>query len=93
MCMNDFFFNNHPLSWGFLPFLLDLACIFNLFYTWKFCTRHDAAIKLHQMGLDRSTPDHGPIQKVKGVLGCNGNVKMVVKAGMNNSDNGTGPLQ
>jgi methylthioribulose 1-phosphate dehydratase/enolase-phosphatase E1 len=52
----------------------------------------DAAIKLHQMGLDWSTPDHGPIQKVKGVLGCNGNVKMVVKAGMNNSDNGTGPL-
>ncbi|KAI5571542.1 hypothetical protein POPTR_011G118132v4 [Populus trichocarpa] len=44
------------------------------------------------MGLDWSTPDHGPIQKVKGVLGCNGNVKMVVKAGMNNSDNGTGPL-
>ncbi|KAJ6894282.1 hypothetical protein NC652_028143 [Populus alba x Populus x berolinensis] len=34
----------------------------------------------------------GPIQKVKGVLGCNGNVKMVVKAGMSNSDNGTGPL-
>ncbi|XP_073268366.1 probable bifunctional methylthioribulose-1-phosphate dehydratase/enolase-phosphatase E1 [Populus alba] len=34
----------------------------------------------------------GPIQKVKGVLGCNGNVKMVVKEGMNNSDNGTGPL-
>ncbi|KAG6755274.1 hypothetical protein POTOM_041093 [Populus tomentosa] len=52
----------------------------------------DAAIKLHQMGLDWSTPDHGPIQKVKGVLGCNGNVKMVLKAGMNNSDNGTGPL-
>ncbi|KAJ6728099.1 BIFUNCTIONAL METHYLTHIORIBULOSE-1-PHOSPHATE DEHYDRATASE/ENOLASE-PHOSPHATASE E1-RELATED [Salix koriyanagi] len=44
------------------------------------------------MGLDWSTPNHGPIQKFKGVLGCNGNVKMVVKAGMDNSDNGTGPL-
>uniref|UniRef100_A0A6N2NM61 2,3-diketo-5-methylthio-1-phosphopentane phosphatase n=1 Tax=Salix viminalis TaxID=40686 RepID=A0A6N2NM61_SALVM len=42
--------------------------------------------------LDWSTPNHGPIQKFKGVLGCNGNVKMVVKAGMDNSDNGTGPL-
>ncbi|KAJ6728095.1 BIFUNCTIONAL METHYLTHIORIBULOSE-1-PHOSPHATE DEHYDRATASE/ENOLASE-PHOSPHATASE E1-RELATED [Salix koriyanagi] len=44
------------------------------------------------MGLDWSTPNHGPIQKFKGVLGCNGNLKMVVKAGMDNSDNGTGPL-
>uniref|UniRef100_A0A6N2ND36 Probable bifunctional methylthioribulose-1-phosphate dehydratase/enolase-phosphatase E1 n=1 Tax=Salix viminalis TaxID=40686 RepID=A0A6N2ND36_SALVM len=48
----------------------------------------DAAIKLHQMGLDWSTPNHGPIQNVKGVLGCNGNMKMVVKAGMSNSNNG-----
>ncbi|KAG5254966.1 bifunctional methylthioribulose-1-phosphate dehydratase/enolase-phosphatase [Salix suchowensis] len=52
----------------------------------------DAAIKLHQMGLDWSTPNHGPIQNVKGVLGCNGNMKMVVKAGMSNSNNGIKPL-
>ncbi|KVI02225.1 Class II aldolase/adducin N-terminal [Cynara cardunculus var. scolymus] len=29
----------------------------------------DAAIKLHQLGLDWSTPSHGPIQNSKGVLG------------------------
>ncbi|KAG5254972.1 bifunctional methylthioribulose-1-phosphate dehydratase/enolase-phosphatase [Salix suchowensis] len=52
----------------------------------------DAAIKLHQMGLDWSTPNHGPIQNVKGVLGYNGNMEMVVKAGMSNSNNGIKPL-
>ncbi|KAG6790444.1 hypothetical protein POTOM_006598 [Populus tomentosa] len=40
----------------------------------------DAAIKLHQIGLDWSTPNHGPIQNVK------------VKAGMNNSNNRIEPL-
>ncbi|KAG5235474.1 bifunctional methylthioribulose-1-phosphate dehydratase/enolase-phosphatase [Salix suchowensis] len=65
------------------PLFLTAECYHYLF---------DAAIKPHQMGLDWSTPNHGPIQKFKGVLGCNGNVKMVVKAGMDNSDNGTGPL-
>ncbi|KAE8703264.1 putative bifunctional methylthioribulose-1-phosphate dehydratase/enolase-phosphatase E1 [Hibiscus syriacus] len=34
----------------------------------------DAAIKLHQLGLDWSTPDHGPIQSVKGVPGVDCNV-------------------
>nr|KJB13340.1 hypothetical protein B456_002G069300 [Gossypium raimondii] len=36
----------------------------------------DAAIKLHQLGLDWSTPDHGPIQVVKGVpsVDCRMNV-------------------
>ncbi|KAJ7981754.1 Enolase-phosphatase E1 [Quillaja saponaria] len=28
----------------------------------------DAAIKLHQLGLDWSTPNHGPIQNVRGVV-------------------------
>ncbi|XP_062169471.1 probable bifunctional methylthioribulose-1-phosphate dehydratase/enolase-phosphatase E1 1 [Alnus glutinosa] len=40
----------------------------------------DAAIKLHQLGLDWSTPNHGPIQKFKGVLGSGGNVNMSLKA-------------
>lgn len=41
----------------------------------------DAAIKLHQLGLDCSTPDHGPIRNVKGVLGCGGHISTSVKAG------------
>ena len=39
----------------------------------------DAAIKLNQVGLDWSTPNHGPIQK--GVLGSVGNINTSVKAG------------
>ncbi|KAJ6423414.1 hypothetical protein OIU84_024378 [Salix udensis] len=38
----------------------------------------DAAIKLHQMGLDWSTPNHGPIQNVKGVLGLNNNIFQII---------------
>ncbi|KAF9666767.1 hypothetical protein SADUNF_Sadunf16G0262900 [Salix dunnii] len=73
---------SYPLSFLFcLAYLAE--CYHYLF---------DAAIKLHQMGLDWSTPNHGPIQNVKGVLGCNGNMKTVVKAGMSNSDNGIEPL-
>ncbi|KAF3950138.1 hypothetical protein CMV_024070 [Castanea mollissima] len=30
----------------------------------------DAAIKLHQLGLDWSTPSHGPIRNVNGFWGC-----------------------
>ena len=41
----------------------------------------DAAIKLHQLGLDWSTPDHGPIQNVKGVSGVNGRINVSTKAG------------
>ncbi|KAK6230594.1 hypothetical protein QUC31_002112 [Theobroma cacao] len=41
----------------------------------------DAAIKLHQLGLDWSTPDHGPIQNVKGVSGINGRINVSTKAG------------
>ncbi|KAF3442031.1 hypothetical protein FNV43_RR15947 [Rhamnella rubrinervis] len=40
----------------------------------------DAAIKLHQFGLDSTTPDHGPIQNVNGVLGSCGNRNISVKA-------------
>ncbi|KAA8524352.1 hypothetical protein F0562_010775 [Nyssa sinensis] len=41
----------------------------------------DAAIKLHQLGLDWSTPSHGPIRNVNGVCGCGGNMSRGLKAG------------
>ncbi|KAH1032713.1 hypothetical protein J1N35_044887 [Gossypium stocksii] len=42
----------------------------------------DAAIKLHHLGLDWSTPDHGPIQNVKGFSSINSVIKRVAtKAG------------
>ncbi|KAG8472356.1 hypothetical protein CXB51_035372 [Gossypium anomalum] len=42
----------------------------------------DAAIKLHHLGLDWSTPDHGPIQNVKGFSRINSMIKRVAtKAG------------
>ncbi|KAH7544122.1 hypothetical protein JRO89_XS15G0112000 [Xanthoceras sorbifolium] len=40
----------------------------------------DAAIKLHQLGLDWSTPSHGPLQNGKGVSGSNGNLNMSTNA-------------
>ncbi|XP_057968634.1 probable bifunctional methylthioribulose-1-phosphate dehydratase/enolase-phosphatase E1 1 [Malania oleifera] len=46
----------------------------------------DAAIKLHQVGLDWSTPNHGPIQVVRGVLGDGGNINMSVKVGTQNAN-------
>ncbi|KAK9268618.1 hypothetical protein L1049_000375 [Liquidambar formosana] len=51
----------------------------------------DAAIKLHQLGLDWSTPSHGPIQNVKGVLGGGENINFSVKAV--NSNYETEPLR
>ncbi|KAK6934248.1 Class II aldolase/adducin N-terminal [Dillenia turbinata] len=50
----------------------------------------DAAIKLHQMGLDWSTPNHGPIRRDRGLLGASGNVS--VRAGSLTSNNETSPL-
>lgn len=47
----------------------------------------DAAIKLHQLGFDWSTPDHGPIQKVKGVMGDSRQTNVCVKAGTKDSNN------
>ncbi|XP_059662661.1 probable bifunctional methylthioribulose-1-phosphate dehydratase/enolase-phosphatase E1 1 [Cornus florida] len=41
----------------------------------------DAAIKLHQLGVDWSTPNHGPILSFKGVLGGDRNINMSAKAG------------
>ncbi|GKV15961.1 hypothetical protein SLEP1_g26682 [Rubroshorea leprosula] len=46
----------------------------------------DAAIKLHQLGLDWSTPDHGSIQKVNGVLGKNQKINVTAKAGTTGSN-------
>ncbi|XP_059663170.1 probable bifunctional methylthioribulose-1-phosphate dehydratase/enolase-phosphatase E1 2 isoform X2 [Cornus florida] len=46
----------------------------------------DAAIKLHQLGLDWSTPYHGPIRNVNGSCGCGGNVSKILKAGALSSD-------
>ncbi|XP_040986327.1 probable bifunctional methylthioribulose-1-phosphate dehydratase/enolase-phosphatase E1 isoform X2 [Juglans microcarpa x Juglans regia] len=40
----------------------------------------DAAIKLHQLGLDWSTPNHGPILNVKGYLGNGASASIPVKA-------------
>ncbi|KAF2314344.1 hypothetical protein GH714_025534 [Hevea brasiliensis] len=54
-------------------------------------TIFDAAIKLHQLGLDWSTPNHGPIQNVKGILGSDG-INTYVKAGMKDSNNEIEPL-
>ncbi|XP_022859733.1 probable bifunctional methylthioribulose-1-phosphate dehydratase/enolase-phosphatase E1 1 isoform X1 [Olea europaea var. sylvestris] len=49
----------------------------------------DAAIKLHQLGLNWSTPSHGPIHSSDRVIGWNGNVS--TKAGILSSNNGIEP--
>ncbi|XP_010656980.1 probable bifunctional methylthioribulose-1-phosphate dehydratase/enolase-phosphatase E1 2 isoform X2 [Vitis vinifera] len=41
----------------------------------------DAAIKLHQLGLDWSTPTHGPIRSINGIWGCNGTMSRGLKVG------------
>ncbi|TYH92344.1 hypothetical protein ES332_A13G175800v1 [Gossypium tomentosum] len=47
----------------------------------------DAAIKIHHLGLDWSTPDHGHIQNVKGFSSINSMIKRVAtKAGTVESD-------
>ncbi|KAK6946706.1 hypothetical protein RJ641_000179 [Dillenia turbinata] len=50
----------------------------------------DAAMKLHQMGLDWSTPNHGPIRQDRGLVGASRNVS--VKAGSLTSNNEPGPF-
>ncbi|GAY47819.1 hypothetical protein CUMW_107270 [Citrus unshiu] len=50
----------------------------------------DAAIKLHQLGLDWSTPNHGPTRNFKLGLGSNGNVNTSAKAVTEGSDYGSG---
>ncbi|XP_017971558.1 PREDICTED: probable bifunctional methylthioribulose-1-phosphate dehydratase/enolase-phosphatase E1 2 isoform X4 [Theobroma cacao] len=41
----------------------------------------DAAIKLHQLGLDWSSPNHGPLRNVNGLWGCAGNSSRGPKVG------------
>ncbi|KAK6154351.1 hypothetical protein DH2020_008599 [Rehmannia glutinosa] len=43
----------------------------------------DAAIKLHQLGLDWSTPSHGPIHSPNGVQGSHRNAEVSAKEGLN----------
>lgn len=50
----------------------------------------DAAIKLHQLGLDWSTPNHGPTGNFKLGIGSNGNVNTSAKAVTEGSDYGSG---
>ena len=63
-------------------FFLQAECYHYLF---------DAAIKLHQMGLDWSTPNHGPIRSSRGLLGGHQNENMSAKAGSLISNNGIVP--
>ncbi|CAI8593140.1 unnamed protein product [Vicia faba] len=51
----------------------------------------DAAIKLHQMGLDWSTPNHGPIQSARRGLSIAGESNLSTKARKDNSDIGPYP--
>ncbi|XP_073273973.1 probable bifunctional methylthioribulose-1-phosphate dehydratase/enolase-phosphatase E1 1 [Primulina huaijiensis] len=51
----------------------------------------DAAIKLHQLGLDWSTPSHGPIRHLNGVMGSHRNAKISAKAGTLTLNNGIEP--
>lgn len=48
----------------------------------------DAAIKLHQLGLDWSTPSHGPIRSPHGTLGYgqNANMPKAMSSDVNNSN-------
>ncbi|XWS68658.1 hypothetical protein CRYUN_Cryun04dG0109800 [Craigia yunnanensis] len=41
----------------------------------------DAAIKLHQLGLDWSSPNHGPLRNVNGLWGCSWNFSRAPKVG------------
>ncbi|XP_073143785.1 probable bifunctional methylthioribulose-1-phosphate dehydratase/enolase-phosphatase E1 1 [Henckelia pumila] len=51
----------------------------------------DAAIKLHQLGLDWSTPSHGPIHRLNGVVGSHLNAKISAKAGTLSLNKGIEP--
>ncbi|CAL5200907.1 unnamed protein product [Lathyrus oleraceus] len=51
----------------------------------------DAAIKLHQMGLDWSTPNHGPIQSARRGLSIAGESNLSTKARKDNGDIGPYP--
>ncbi|GAA0150275.1 dehydratase [Lithospermum erythrorhizon] len=50
----------------------------------------DAAIKLHQLGLDWSTPSHGPIRSLNGALGYSRNASMP-NVGASDANNNNDP--
>ncbi|XP_050218822.1 probable bifunctional methylthioribulose-1-phosphate dehydratase/enolase-phosphatase E1 [Mercurialis annua] len=52
----------------------------------------EAAIKLYQLGLDWSTPNHGPIQNVKGLQGSKRDRNASVKAAVKDSNYEMEPL-
>ena len=53
----------------------------------------DAAIKLHHLGLDWTTPSHGPIRAVNGFWGPSANFNRNQKAGPLSLDYMIGPSQ
>ncbi|GMP67308.1 hypothetical protein CsSME_00027347 [Camellia sinensis var. sinensis] len=53
----------------------------------------DAAIKLHQLGLDWSTPSHGSVRNVNGTCSCGVNMIRGLKAGTLGIDYTIEPLQ
>lgn len=69
----DIKFNILTRSFWIVHSLFQAECYHYLF---------DAAIKLYQLGLDWSTPNHGPIQKFKEVAvgGCNDEASLKVIA-------------
>ncbi|XP_044464870.1 probable bifunctional methylthioribulose-1-phosphate dehydratase/enolase-phosphatase E1 isoform X2 [Mangifera indica] len=52
----------------------------------------DAAIKLNQLGIDWSTPNHGPIQNIKGISGSSGDANITPKAMSRDSNSGSDSL-
>ncbi|KAL0301190.1 UNVERIFIED_CONTAM: putative bifunctional methylthioribulose-1-phosphate dehydratase/enolase-phosphatase E1 1 [Sesamum radiatum] len=74
--------NKPPKCSDYGPLFLKAECYRYLF---------DAAIKLYQLGLNRSTPSHGPIRSPNAVLGRHRNAKVSAKAGTRSPNNGTEP--
>ena len=65
------------LSECFIGIICQAECYHYLF---------DAAIRLHQLGLDWSTPSHGPLGGIKGVWSDSRNINGVVKVGVLNEN-------
>ncbi|KAK0589153.1 hypothetical protein LWI29_010388 [Acer saccharum] len=64
--------HRHPKCTDCAPIFMKAECYHYLF---------DAAIKLHKLGLDWSSPSHGPIHNVNGVWGCGMDFNRGLKAG------------
>lgn len=70
-----------------------------MFFPWLFifqaeCYHYlfDTAIKLNQLGIDWSTPNHGPIQNIKGISGSSGDANITTKAMSRDSNSGSDSL-